>query len=92
MPTWAARVEDGELSTTWGAAATEGPSLTSWGATDETTETGGVLRVAPTDRYQDLGCLGSGGMGEVRRVRDRELQRSVAMKVLSDTSLSWMIL
>ncbi|MCO4745125.1 MAG: SUMF1/EgtB/PvdO family nonheme iron enzyme [Proteobacteria bacterium] len=34
------------------------------------------------ERYEDLGPLGAGGMGEVRRVRDRELSRVVAMKVV----------
>jgi serine/threonine-protein kinase len=33
-------------------------------------------------RYQDLGLLGKGGMGEVRRVLDRDLNRSVAMKII----------
>ena len=32
------------------------------------------------DRYEDLGLLGRGGRGEVRRVRDRELNRVVACK------------
>ena len=27
-------------------------------------------------RYDDLGLLGKGGMGEVRRIRDRELNRN----------------
>jgi formylglycine-generating enzyme required for sulfatase activity len=35
------------------------------------------------DRYEDLGLLAVGGMGEVRRVRDRLLDCVVAMKVLS---------
>ncbi len=34
-------------------------------------------------RYTDLGLLGRGGMGEVRRVHDRALDRHVAMKTLS---------
>ena len=36
------------------------------------------------DRYTDLGVIGRGGMGEVRRVRDRQLGRVVAMKLLRD--------
>ena len=39
---------------------------------------GGVERIA--DRYEDLGPIASGGMGEVRRVRDRALNRTLAMK------------
>jgi serine/threonine protein kinase/formylglycine-generating enzyme required for sulfatase activity len=34
------------------------------------------------DGYTDLGLLGVGGMGEVRRVLDRELNRAMAMKIL----------
>jgi serine/threonine-protein kinase len=37
---------------------------------------------AVPDRYEDLGILGSGGFGEVRRVFDRSLERAVAMKIL----------
>ncbi|MEZ4471341.1 MAG: bifunctional serine/threonine-protein kinase/formylglycine-generating enzyme family protein [bacterium] len=33
-------------------------------------------------RYSDRGLIGTGGMGEVRRVHDRVLARSVAMKVM----------
>ena len=35
------------------------------------------------ERYIDLGLLGRGGMGEVRRVRDRRLGAVMAMKLLS---------
>lgn len=34
------------------------------------------------DRYEDLGVLGVGGMGEVRRVRDKELNRTLAQKII----------
>jgi serine/threonine-protein kinase len=37
---------------------------------------------ALSDRYDDLGRIGMGGMGEVRRMRDRRLGRTVAMKFL----------
>lgn len=37
----------------------------------------------PGERYEDQGMLGSGASGEVRRVFDRQLGRSVAMKILS---------
>jgi formylglycine-generating enzyme required for sulfatase activity len=39
-------------------------------------------RVSPEVRYRDLGLIGEGGMGEVRRVRDTLLDCIVAMKVL----------
>ncbi|WP_437944920.1 bifunctional serine/threonine-protein kinase/formylglycine-generating enzyme family protein [Sorangium sp. So ce296] len=35
------------------------------------------------ERYEDLGCIGRGGMGEVRRVRDRIMGRVLAMKIQS---------
>ncbi len=34
------------------------------------------------ERYEDLGSVGRGGMGEVRRVRDRRLHRTLAMKLV----------
>ncbi|TNE83995.1 MAG: protein kinase [Deltaproteobacteria bacterium] len=37
---------------------------------------------ASEERYEDLGLLGAGGSGEVRKVRDRDLGRTVAMKLL----------
>jgi serine/threonine-protein kinase len=45
-----------------------------------TAETSDILPIG--GRYEDLGPLGSGGMGEVRRVRDVELNRTLAMKTM----------
>ncbi len=36
----------------------------------------------PLERYEDLGPIGRGGMGEVRRVRDLQLGRQLAMKII----------
>ena len=36
----------------------------------------------PSERYEDRGRVGTGGMAEVRRVWDPELRRTTAMKVL----------
>ena len=33
-------------------------------------------------RYEDLGAIAAGGMGEVRKVRDQELNRTLAMKII----------
>ena len=38
---------------------------------------------AKVDRYEVLGLLGAGGMGEVYRARDPVLKRDVAIKGLS---------
>ncbi|AUX41614.1 protein kinase [Sorangium cellulosum] len=37
---------------------------------------------SPWERFEDLGRIGRGGMGEVRRVRDRVMGRVLAMKIL----------
>lgn len=39
-------------------------------------------------RYDDLGELGIGGMGEVRKIRDRTLNRTLAMKIIHPQLLS----
>ncbi len=51
--------------------------------TEERQAIGGGAR-----RYEDLGLLGRGGMGEVRRVRDRDLGRTLAMKIASAELMS----
>ena len=38
--------------------------------------------VSAEDRYSDLGLIGKGGMGEIRRAYDTQMQRMVAIKVL----------
>ncbi len=43
---------------------------------------GGRPHTPGTARFEDLGLLGQGAMGEVRRVRDRDLNRVMAMKVI----------
>ena len=49
---------------------------------DDTTAEAAPLPTLGPARYDDLGPIGSGGMGEVRRVRDRELNRVLAMKLV----------
>lgn len=39
------------------------------------------------ERYEDIELLGKGGMGEVRKVRDRYLNRFVAMKIVQSNVL-----
>lgn len=43
---------------------------------------GSVVGASLPERYEDIRQLGSGGFGEVRRVRDKKLDRTVAMKIL----------
>ena len=45
-------------------------------------------RIEGLPRYDDLGPIGSGGMGEVRRVRDRRLGRRLALKTLHTPALN----
>ena len=44
--------------------------------------------VQKIDRYKDLGLLGVGGMGEVRRVWDEDLKRKLAMKIIHPNLMS----
>ena len=41
-----------------------------------------VLPTFNEERYLDLGLLGKGGMGEVRKVRDTLLHRNIAIKIM----------
>jgi eukaryotic-like serine/threonine-protein kinase len=44
----------------------------------------GVIHLGGGDpqRFEDLGLIGKGGMGEVRRVRDPDLKRTMALKLI----------
>ncbi len=52
------------------------------GITFEKRSASQVMKTQPAERYERLGLIGVGGMGEVRRVRDRDLNRIMAMKVV----------
>jgi formylglycine-generating enzyme required for sulfatase activity len=70
-----------------GAAATEPAGSTAGTVTGDLGSRDGEAVAAAGEpalpaRYEELGRLGSGGFGDVRRVRDRELGRVVAMKTL----------
>jgi serine/threonine protein kinase len=62
--------------------APETVSLAALEDDDRTEETDERVLIGSADRYEDLGLLGTGGMGEVRRVRDRDLGRTMACKVI----------
>ena len=61
---------------------TLGPSMHPVALADEDAPAEAPPVEGPADRYEDLGPLGVGGMGEVRRVRDRDLNRTMAMKII----------
>ena len=67
----------GDDSSTWDE------NQTTRGRSVDTIEDGeGVPVGGREDRYSSLGQLGSGAVGVVHRVRDRDLNRVVAMKTL----------
>ena len=58
-----------------------------WGLSDDAAaelarRLGGARSIEAGERYEDMGLIAVGGMGEVRRSWDVELNRSVAMKIL----------
>lgn len=54
---------------------------------DETESSFEHVEITQIERYEDLGPIGEGGMAEVRRVRDRELDRILAMKIIHPSLL-----
>ena len=64
------------------------PQPQTFGAESEVTEERSSVSVQSAQRYEDLGLLGRGGMGEVRRILDRDLGRTLAMKVASARVMS----
>ncbi len=70
-------------------AASVDPSLAPVdGSIDPIEASLGPAAPSVADRYEDLGPIGKGGMGEIRRVRDRALHRTLAMKTLRSELLS----
>ena len=61
------------------------PTHETWAPAGQTPAPVGRRVVRAPLRYEDRGPLGRGGMGEVRRVYDTELRRTVAMKTLKDS-------
>lgn len=60
------------------------PTAVTWAVTPEVPpEDTPPTTLDPADRYEDRGRIAVGGMGEVRRVFDRRLDCTVAMKVLA---------
>jgi serine/threonine-protein kinase len=52
------------------------------GAAPESAADGGKYFVPAAEKYDTLGSIGDGGMGSVMLVRDNDLKRDVAMKVI----------
>ena len=53
-------------------------------AGDETNDRSVNVKSNRLGKYTDLGLLGRGGMAEVRRVQDPDLNRRLAMKIIDD--------
>jgi serine/threonine-protein kinase len=79
---WSAEVQEAVAAEVGGAAELEDTR----GASPTLPPDGGWEPPLPAnplqERYVDLGLLGTGGMGEVRRVHDRRLGRTAALKSL----------
>ena len=64
------------------------PALGELPSRGTSTDPASVACLAEHERYEDLGLLGRGGMGEVHQVRDLRLQRVMAMKRLHPRATS----
>lgn len=74
--TYILKEEDILKSRSGGSSRSSGQEVTSFDSLDRNAP------VTPESRYEMLETIGSGGMGQVLRVRDRVLNRVVAMKLL----------
>lgn len=85
----AEQTQDHELAQTHVSTAS---GASTWAATVNRStvlplaEDSGALVVLGRTRFEPLEVLGQGGMGEVHLVRDHDMQRSIAMKRLSESS------
>ncbi|MCP5065505.1 MAG: protein kinase, partial [bacterium] len=55
---------------------------------DEPTAEMSFIPTEEAARYEDRGAIGEGGMGEVRRVRDRKFNRELAMKIIKPSRMA----
>ncbi len=79
-PTAERTAPDASPASVWAFDRTAAPTPVD--SSDPILITGALPTVDPLARYEMLGVLGRGGMGEVHRVRDRVLNREVAMKLV----------
>ena len=78
----------GTTTLRFGSVEGPGPTLAPDPASGEGDFTLDLAPGAPSERYTDLGLIGQGGMAEVRRVRDHQLDRDLAMKIIDGSFMA----